>query len=204
MVFRTTGAPEKFQFELQTYGIPTQILPFTSPTIDLSSELHNRWVRMQQLKSSSSSGEDPIHTPRRFDVLFGRGTTIAQYTGNLRAAHLVEMYRPKYEAADKFAKTEIAERIVTIIQESGGRFLKRENGAWVEADDNMAREKISHFFRKFRGTAPLALDANKPLSKVSPSASSSSKRSSSASPVDVALFPGKRAFTATLIHLQKV
>lgn len=61
------------------------------------------------------------------------------------------MHQPEYEQAGKFGKTEIAERIVNMIQESLGRFLKwdRKEG-WVEVDHDAAREKISHYFRHLR------------------------------------------------------
>jgi hypothetical protein len=89
--------------------------------------------------------------PRRFDVLFGRGPT-SEHTGNRRALLIVEMHRPLYERAGKFQKTQIAARIVHLIHQSHGRFLKKENnsGCYYEVDDEMAREKISHFFRRLR------------------------------------------------------
>ena len=130
--------------------------------------------------------------PRRLDVLFGRGLKTAQHTGNLRAVHLVVMYRPSYEAADKCGKTALAERIVSIIHESGGRFLKRERDLWAEVDNIMAREKISHFFRKMRSTAPLTLDSNKAPSESVALVTSLSPK-----------IPGNDNFTASLIHLEE-
>lgn len=61
---------------------------------------------------------------------------------------------PPLTQASKFEKTAIAERIVTSIRESHGRFLKWEENTWVEVDSEAAREKISHFFRHFRSRAP--------------------------------------------------
>ena len=89
--------------------------------------------------------------PHRFDVLFGKDKRAKLHTGNLRALHLVSMWQSKYEAAgNRYEKTEIAEKIVGIIHESNGRFLKRDGSGWVEVDDVAAREKISHFFRNQR------------------------------------------------------
>jgi hypothetical protein len=87
--------------------------------------------------------------PRRFDVLFGKGKAFREHKGNVRANHLVAMDRAKYEQADKTEKTNIARRIVNIIHESHGRFLKFEEseGCWEEVDYGKAREKISHIFR---------------------------------------------------------
>ena len=84
--------------------------------------------------------------------LFGRGKIAKTHTGNLRALHLCEMNYARYESAlsGKYGKTEVAEMIVRIIHESGGRFLTPESNGWVEVDDDAAREKISHFFRHMR------------------------------------------------------
>ena len=56
----------------------------------------------------------------------------------------------KREKANKHEKTEIAERIVSIIHESHGRFLKWDKDCWVEVEYSVAREKVSHFFRHLR------------------------------------------------------
>ena len=89
--------------------------------------------------------------PRRFDVLMGRGRAISAHTGNLRAVHIVEMNRERYEKATKFEKTQIAERCVHLVHQSYGRFLKKEEGEWVEASQEEAREKFAHCFRRLRG-----------------------------------------------------
>jgi hypothetical protein len=63
------------------------------------------------------------------------------------------MHRESYEKADKSEKTKLAETIVSIIQGSNGRFLKQheqKKGCWVEVDDLVARQKISHWFRHMR------------------------------------------------------
>jgi hypothetical protein len=140
-------------FQLQTYGIPTQVLPMDEqniPTVDY----HLQWIQERQIQESSSSvSRDRIATgmiPRRFDVLFGRGTTIAEHTGNLRAFHIVEMNRGRYELAGKFEKTQIADRVVHLIHIAYGRFLRKTPGGWVEVSRDEAREKISHCFRRLR------------------------------------------------------
>jgi hypothetical protein len=61
------------------------------------------------------------------------------------------MHSQKYEVANKYQKTEIAERVLSIIHEGYGRFLKWEEGeGWIPVEHDMAREKISHFFRHLR------------------------------------------------------
>ena len=183
-----TGTAQEYQYELQTYGIPTQMLPFDSTGAEILFELHRQWLQKQRYQETSS--KEYIMVPRRFDVLFGKGKTISEHTGNLRAAHLVEMYRQKYELANKFEKTEIAERIVGIIHESYGRFLKLEEGGWVEVDHDTARNKISHFFRRMRETTPASRESQ--TAEMPPSDASSRRRSSS-STGEAPRFPGKRS-----------
>jgi len=154
------GDRENIAFELQTYGIPTNDHPIL-PNGILSLEWHKEWLKVCRTQEESESTKDGMIIPRRFDVLFGRGKNTREHTGNLRAAHLVEMHQREYEKAGKFEKTEIAERIVSIINESLGRFLKWEENGWAEVDNDAAREKISHFFRHLRSKVPAKGDSAK-------------------------------------------
>ncbi|CAB9531224.1 Transfer protein [Seminavis robusta] len=140
------GDFEQLKFKLQTFGIPMDCFP-CHPNKPINLESHLQWIQSQrkQEEKGNKSAVDNI-VPRRFDVLFGRGNT-KNHTGNVRAGHISDMFREKYESAGKYEKTAIAERIVTIIQESHGRFLKWEDDVWVEVDQQAARNKISHFYR---------------------------------------------------------
>ena len=135
------GGFEEIRFKLQTFGIPTDCLPF-GPNATL--ENHFEWIQSRRMLEEKSNGhvKTDILVPRRFDVLFGRGQKNNNHTGNLRAAHIAEMFREKYEAAGKYEKTTIAERIVVLIRESHGRFLRWEDGVWVEVDQQAARNKV--------------------------------------------------------------
>lgn len=155
------GTMDDIDFELQTFGIPTEYSPMRKDG-SWSTEWHLEWLNLhrireqkeiQETEGNGTTSTTTIIVPRRFDVLFGRGKIAKTHTGNLRALHLCEMNYPRYESAitGKYGKTEVAEQIVRIIHESGGRFLKPdENGGWVEVDDADAREKIAHFFRHMR------------------------------------------------------
>mmetsp|Transcript_77760 Transcript_77760/g.116955 ORF Transcript_77760/g.116955 Transcript_77760/m.116955 type:complete len:513 (+) Transcript_77760:269-1807(+) len=148
------GTHDDLLFKLQTFGINTKDHPMADNGI-LSLAWHQEWLQIRKTQEECNrAASDDITVPRRFDVLFGRGKNTREHTGNLRAAHLVDMYQHKYEHANKFQKTEIAERIVSIIHESYGRFLKWENDLWVEVEHDAAREKISHFFRHNRSKKP--------------------------------------------------
>ena len=149
--------------ELQTYGIPTQVLPISDEGA-IRNEYHLEWISQRKAREEGECTKPQVIIPRRFDVLFGKGTTTAEHSGNLRAFHIVEMNRARYEDAGKFEKTQIASRIVYLIQKSYGRFLKKEKGCWQVVDDETAREKISHYFRRLRET-DAKKRTNKPTTK---------------------------------------
>jgi len=187
-----SASREEIDFELRTFGIPTHDFP-TNEEETLVLDRHNEWMKAQRAMEQSAKPSDdengPIKLPRRFDVLFGRGRYTREHTGNLRAAHLVEMYQTRYEAANKFEKTEIAERVVAIIHESYGRFLKWEDGdsdgaaGWVEVPYDIARKKVAHFFRHLRSRqlkASNSSDGSSDGSSAGDSSSSSSDEDGSA------------------------
>jgi len=148
------GDQQKVIFQLQTFGIfIDENSPLRGNDGQLNLAWHQEWLQMRQAQEAAfQEGEDQhkIFFPHRFDVLFGRGKFTREHTGNLRAAHLVNMWTQKYDEAGKYGKTEIAERIVSIIHESDGRFLKWEKSGWVEVEDELARQKVSHWFRHQR------------------------------------------------------
>jgi hypothetical protein len=106
--------------------------------------------RSHQQPSTSFVGQDEVSN---FDVLFGRGKVKDHY-GNIHLHQLINMKQDRYEAAERWEKTIIAEEIVSIIRDRGGRFLKpsknKAGQSWIEVDAETAREKVSHTFRSRR------------------------------------------------------
>lgn len=143
------GNMEKNKFDLQTFGIFTDNLP-----IDLNGrakvDYHREWLKGQRAREENAVDSSDMIVPRRFDCLFGRGQHTRNHTGNVRAAHIVDMHREQYEKSSKLEKTAIAQRIVGMIGESHGRFLKWESDGWVVVDAQTARNKISHMYRNTR------------------------------------------------------
>ncbi len=175
------GSLQEIEFYLQTFGIPTHLSPLREDGSWCLEWLHESLEAMRlreetemQMEragvvipalldaSSCKSAEtttsnvpctESIVIPRRFDVILGKSAHARVHTGNRRAIHLCQMNFEAYEEANKFRKTEVAERIVSIIRESGGRFLRWEEsgGGWVEETDEItARKKIGHFLRYMR------------------------------------------------------
>jgi hypothetical protein len=87
------------------------------------------------------------------DVVFGRGKPFQSHEGNLRFHQIVQLHKSRYAKSRRHEKTEIAEEIVQLIKsgQSGeaGRFLKKSQSGdgWVEVEDTIAREKVSHALR---------------------------------------------------------
>ena len=157
------GSPEDIEFELQTYGVATSFSPMQKDGT-WSTKWHCEWLETQRIReerevqmpptlaqevepgNAQEENETTIE-PDRFDVKLGKSPKCREHTGNRRASHLCEMFYEQYQRANKYQKTEMAERIVQMIHESGGRFIKEEGEHWIEVDDLVARAKIAHFFR---------------------------------------------------------
>ena len=161
-------------FKLQTYGIPVNNDYIQSDEF-VSLKFHQEWVMMQKFKENQNlpvvrttiiinnveADDDDCAeniTVGQNDVLFGKHKKITEHPGNRDYRTLVQTYQVEYEQATKFAKTAIAERIVSFIHvEYGGRFLKfnKEEASWDEVGRYAAREKISHYFRQLRRKNPV-------------------------------------------------
>mmetsp|Transcript_20676 Transcript_20676/g.50794 ORF Transcript_20676/g.50794 Transcript_20676/m.50794 type:complete len:456 (+) Transcript_20676:138-1505(+) len=145
------GDEQKVSFQLQTYGIPfDDESPLKVVNGQFNLTWHQKWLQLRQAQEGEGGSADQKQIPHRFDVLFGRGCNTREHTGNLRATHLVDMWQEKYDEAERFEKTSISEKLVGIIKDSGGKFLKWEESGWVEVEDDAARDKISHWFRLSR------------------------------------------------------
>lgn len=147
------GTLPEIDFELKTYGIPTEDFPLGDDG-KCSPAQHRKWLAMlraQEEAADDGHEDNSIVVPHRFDVLFGKSRQAQKHTGTQRALHIVEMYYEAYEKLGKFQKTDMAEKIISIIHESGGRFLRQDDqGLWIVADDTEARKKVAHWFRKRR------------------------------------------------------
>ena len=165
---------ECFQ-KLQSYVIPTSCIPQD----DIGNVLlddHMEWIQRQRAREEEYGNNIPAvitGPPRKFDVLLGRGKITSAHAGNLRLFHIVDMNRSTYESLGKFEKTQLSTQIVQLVNQCGGRFLKKKRKMnrricrtsksmnqqveqWIEVSKDEAREKISHCFRRLR-----ELDATK-------------------------------------------
>jgi len=88
--------------------------------------------------------------PNNNDVLCGRGGATNGFVGNKRYRQIVKDAQDEYLNARKKDKILIARRIVSIIRQSGGRFLRRDEASqeWVDIGDKKATEKTSQSLRE--------------------------------------------------------
>jgi hypothetical protein len=137
-----------------TFGIPRTILPFDQNGVmdwnSFRNSIAQRKAIEQERKLAEISPTTMILSPMKFDVLLGRGRPNQEFPGNVRLAVIIDIHRRQYQSAKRGGKTGTCEEIVSLIKNSGGRFLKRQEGShhsWVEVSDSVAVEKVSHGFR---------------------------------------------------------
>lgn len=102
---------------------------------------------MRKRQEVDSAKESRIVVPAHADVLFGRGKPFREHIGNMGLFDLLDANLMRYEVVTMREKSRIIAEMVDLIKAEHGRFLKQEGHAWVEVDDKMAREKVSHAFR---------------------------------------------------------
>lgn len=86
---------------------------------------------------------------KKTDVLCGKNKLAHSHCGNKRFRHLIEMNRVEYQTGTRKKKTLITNRIIDMIRDCEGRFLKlnEATGEWENADHHFAHEKVSHALR---------------------------------------------------------
>ena len=153
------GTRDQVAMAVQMFGVPSDQLPIPKRHGPFSFADHLEWLEkvraeeiISQTRASTQCSTNGVARPRRFDVLFGKSNLAREHTGTLRALHLVQMHFVTYERLGKYQKTDVANRIISIIHESGGRFLKQSKNKrdWAEVSDVTARQKIAHWFRHAR------------------------------------------------------
>jgi hypothetical protein len=149
VAFSHAGTPLECVYALLTFGIPRVVLPIQEDGT-ISVENHTRWLAIRSKQETETTVVSRIVVPGPFDVLMGRGKTIEGNPGNLRLHHLIETNGPRYAEASKFEKTVVAETLLGLIKDMGGRFLKKGETGWVVIQDEVARDKVSHAFRNHR------------------------------------------------------
>jgi hypothetical protein len=135
-----------------TFGIVQSMLPFDEHGV-MHWDFFHACIAQRKIveeKRRKAAGKI-ISSTAKFDILLGRGRPFQEFSGNVGLAVVIDVHRNKYQSAKRGDKTVICDKIVEIIKKSGGRFLKREDAgdgnSWIEVNNMVAREKVSHGFR---------------------------------------------------------
>lgn len=133
------------QRRLQTFGIPTTVMPLRTSDMDSAKDTWKKRLKYESMDPATR----PlcVFVPGHLDILLGRGRRCQEHSGNMRLRNLVEDCKPVYDNASRKEKTLISQEIVDNVKKNSHHFLKDEDEGWVEVDDNIARLKVSHTFR---------------------------------------------------------
>jgi len=145
-----------------SFGIPIQSIPVTYEG-ELKTATHLQWLARRRLKESVMRlGEsfEGIDLPSPKDVLFGRGKTNQEHSGNIIMRGIVAECVPEYRLTTRAEKGEMPLKILLQIKEGGGRFLKRntDHGWWYQVSDEEAQEKLSMSLRSANCAGSLRAD----------------------------------------------
>ena len=146
-----------------SFGVPVKSLPVTYEN-ELKTTAHLQWLARRRIKETAMRRGEPfegIDLPSPNDVLFGRGKTNQEHSGNVLMRSIIAEFIPVYQSATKAYKGRIPLKVVLRIKQGGGRFLKRDTdfGWWFEVSDEAAREKISMSFRTARNVGISGTDS---------------------------------------------
>ena len=111
---------------------------------------HNDWIQTRMQKETTRTNHVAVVVPGPNDVLMGRGKIFKENPGTLRLKRIVLQQEDRYNNGSKFEKTVVIHSILRMIQDHGGRFLKKTPEGWIELSQDKAHDKISHSFRNKR------------------------------------------------------
>jgi hypothetical protein len=151
-----SGNWQEIRYTLMTFGLPVDAFPIKDDEHDFSLDNHTDWLsRRQKLEALDNitgvDKDERINEPGPLDVLQGRGLEAQVHPGNLRFRNIVAERQKVYNKSLIHEKTAISKEIVLVIKESGGRFLRQDEGhGWMLVDDKVARVKVGAAFRDRR------------------------------------------------------
>jgi hypothetical protein len=176
------GSPLECQSNLNTFGIPSKILPlYTNGKVHCHDHtsflIQLRQVESQHAVSSLPTNRHPLEhvllrevvpssackiemTPGPNDIILGRGKRGSKYQGNNRLRSIVQEKYQEYEESNFDSRRVLARSIYISMIQNGSRFLRswESDKAWSDLDEDAAIVKILHCFRNHR----LKINKNSP------------------------------------------
>ncbi len=174
----------ELMYNLQTFGISPDQIPINSNTGKAKNQYHLKWINMRQAMEEAKASGGPvgrvfsgIECPSHQDVLLGRGRPIVNHRGNVAMRQRVEARLARFAtAAGKDGKAAIVWEVVQETYLSHGRFLKEDpgkHGWWEEVDQEVAKAKVSVYFRDLKCTIKATAGPAETLSTARSSSSAS-------------------------------
>lgn len=144
------GSHCECQYQLSTFGISLESLPFAQTTNEMILDDHLEWYESCLKREQSCVTPDQKNEPKSNDVLFA-GRRI-NGDGNVLLRSMAMQHAQLYDDGSIKVRRTIVDSMVQSIQSNGGRFLKLDidGSSWVEVSVPEVREKIVQMFRNFR------------------------------------------------------
>ena len=100
--------------------------------------------------SVPDSLEDAVEECGVNDVAMGRGGMANNHEGNKRFREMAKQLKPAYQKLPKEKKTDFSKKLVQMVHDEGGRFLRKDEDTelWYEVDFKAARKKASQALRE--------------------------------------------------------
>ena len=118
----------ELKYALLSYGIPSGMLPIHSNG-KLQHELFQQQTEERRKLEATIEEQMTVNNlvacPTHFDVLLGRGKPFQEHEGNSRLNLLVDVYCQSYTKMTKSEKTKTTAKVIGLVYQSGGRFLRR-------------------------------------------------------------------------------
>ena len=139
---------------LQGHGVLSGLVPLSEEGTITNVDSYREYLReMRRQERMFYTRRARIFVPCSNDVLFGKGSSVQTFEGNMRMRQIVADRQRAYEKAEKGKKIVVAQEVVDVVLGSSGMFLKQADDGgdyWLEVGTESARVKVSAAFRTLR------------------------------------------------------
>jgi hypothetical protein len=102
-----------------------------------------------QFEDANNPNAERVQTPRKNDIIFGRGKGFQRHPGNQRMREIIDRYKEQYQALARTRKRDLVEAVYNEIVEGGARFLTKspDEDTFFVVDISTALLKVSNTLR---------------------------------------------------------
>ena len=152
--YETLGTHREVMGSLQGHGVHPDLIPIAEEGAITNTDAYRGYLREMRRQERIMFPRRPvIAVPCSLDVLFGKGSSVQTFEGNIRMRQMVAERQDAYENAGKGKKVVVAQEVVDMVLQTSGMFLKQaEDGGdyWLTVDNDTARTKVGAAFRTLR------------------------------------------------------